>query len=116
MNKSPLCIAFSASALLLLPCISHSSESIQCVELKPGRVFFLASEVNSEFDCAIRSGKGSFVNKVLSIDGDTVKIQNLENGVIWDTRKKLCGVASQDEAEAVTRQSVVECMANKTRR
>ena len=112
MKNYQLILALTVS---MLPSISNSSEPIKCTS-EPGKIIFLASEVNPEFDCAKMSGKDSFVNKVVSIEGDTLKIQNLENGVIWERKNKLCGYASQEEAEAATRQLVAECKAKKAYR
>ena len=97
--------------------VLHAAEPVKCVELKPGRIFFLAAGVSEEFDCAKRSGRDYWVHKVLEVDGERMKIQNLLDNFVFEEKVgKLCGVASQDEAEAVTRRVVAECKAKQGNR
>lgn len=109
-----LSVSLALSTVSLLPFIAHSAES-KCVSLEPGRVFFLASEVNHDFACARRGGVDYFVHKVMSMDGETIQVKNLENGVVWTAKKGLCGASTQDEAQGVTQQMVSECKSKQKR-
>ncbi|MCO5109378.1 MAG: hypothetical protein M9929_00860 [Burkholderiaceae bacterium] len=105
---------FAFSAISLLSVVAQAAEP-KCVAMEAGRVFFLASEVNPDFGCAKRGDVDYFVNKVITVDGDTIRVKNLENGVIWDAKKGLCGAATQDEAQEVTKRLVAECKSKQKR-
>ncbi len=107
-------ILMACSATFLFSAAVQATES-RCVNLEPGRVFFLASEVSHDFACAKRGDMDYFVHKVLSADGDTIQVKNLENGVIWTAKKGLCGASTQDEAQEVTKRLVAECKSKQKR-
>ena len=113
MKAYKLIAVFSFSALT--PLLAISSQSAICTQ-EVGKILFLASEVSQEFGCAVRDGKESFVNQVISVDGNILKIKNLENGVIWERKDKFCGYKSQDAAQKATKQAVDECKSKKTSR